>query len=88
MAERFKGRIHAVVTNVVMPKMHGPEVVERLRKARPDIRAVFMSGYADDAIIQRGVKAHTAQFLQKSFTPQSLKEKLREALGGGSTPLQ
>ncbi|HMO04063.1 MAG TPA: ATP-binding protein [Kiritimatiellia bacterium] len=78
-AESFRGPIHLVLSDVVMPNMSGCELVEQVRLARPDIRILFMSGYTDDAILRHGVQEGMA-FLQKPLTPSALCRKVREVL--------
>jgi two-component system, cell cycle sensor histidine kinase and response regulator CckA len=67
--------VHLVLTDMMMPKMGGAELAERLARTRPDVRILFMSGYADDP--QR-----SGAFLSKPFTASSLMEKVREVLHG------
>ena len=74
-------RIDLLVTDVVMPQMSGPELVERLLRVRPDIHVLYMSGYADTAIAKHGLIEAGLPFLQKPFTPAALSRKVREALG-------
>jgi PAS domain S-box-containing protein len=71
-----------VLSDVVMPTMSGPDLVGRLRAARPDLRAVYMSGYAENALLQQRVLEAGHAFVQKPFTRQSLTRKIRETLGG------
>jgi len=72
-----------VITDVVMPGMSGRELVERLRKDRPDLKVLYMSGYTDNAIVHHGVLDPGTPFLQKPFTRHSLAAKIREVLGPG-----
>jgi CheY-like chemotaxis protein len=73
--------IDLVLTDIIMPNLNGRELAERLEKLRPGIRVLFMSGYTDDAIVQRGVLEHNAKFIQKPFSPEELAGKVREMLG-------
>jgi two-component system cell cycle sensor histidine kinase/response regulator CckA len=79
-AARFEGSIDALVTDVVLPDMRGPEIAERLRKMRPGVAVLFTSGYARDAIARDGVLEQGVNFLQKPFTLSKLGETVRRAL--------
>jgi FixJ family two-component response regulator len=68
------------MTDVVMPGMSGPEVVERVRALRPGIRVLYASGYTDDAIARYGVLAPGVLLLEKPFTMEGVARKVREAL--------
>jgi PAS domain S-box-containing protein len=72
--------IHLVLTDVVMPVMGGPELVENLSRLKPDARIIYMSGYTEDAIVHKGVLEPGTHFIQKPFTPVSLMQKVREVL--------
>jgi FixJ family two-component response regulator len=69
-----------LLTEVMMPGMGGRELVDRLMPLRPEMNVLYMSGYADDAIIHHGV-LEGAAFLQKPFTFNDLTQKEREVLG-------
>jgi CheY-like chemotaxis protein len=73
------GKLSLVITDVVMPGMSGPELVERLAAIRPT-RVIYMSGYAGDAVSHHGITEARVRFLPKPFTPRSLLAKVREAL--------
>jgi len=80
LSGRHPGRIHLLLTDVVMPQMSGPELAERLVRQRPDMKVICMSGYTDDSVVRHGVlEAHHAS-LQKPITPQSLAIKVRAVL--------
>jgi len=81
VVEQYGARINLLVTDVVLPRMNGPQLVERVRTSRPDIKVLFMSGYTDEAIIQHGILDSGVVFLQKPITPDGLARKVREALG-------
>lgn len=80
LCERYSGKIHLMVTDVVMPQMSGREVAEKIAPLRPDMKVLFMSGYADDAIVQHGVLESGEAFIQKPFSPAGLVGKVRETL--------
>ncbi|MEO5954765.1 MAG: response regulator [Nitrospiraceae bacterium] len=69
-----------LITDVVMPRMNGKEVAERLLSLYPEMRVLYMSGYTADAIDQHGVLETGIQFLQKPFTPLVLANRVRELL--------
>jgi two-component system, cell cycle sensor histidine kinase and response regulator CckA len=77
-----EGPIHLLLTDVVMPKMSGPAVAEKVAAARPGVKVLFMSGYTDDAIVHHGVLSAGTPFIQKPFSPVTLRQKIREVLGG------
>ena len=74
------GPIDLVATDVVMPEMSGGQLVEKVLKARPGTRVLFMSGYTDDEVMRRGVIDGATAFLQKPFTPDMLAHKVRAVL--------
>ena len=81
ICEQESARIHLVLTDVVMPHMNGRELVTRLRKLRPEIKVLYMSGYADNAILQHGVLDAGTDFIEKPFTPEELAGRIRAVLG-------
>ncbi len=80
LAQEFDGPIDLLLTDVVMPKMNGRQLQERLLAIRPDMRSLFMSGYTADVIAHQGVLDKGLHFIQKPFTMQGLANRLREVL--------
>ncbi len=76
------GPIHLLLTDVAMPQMSGPEVAEKLTIARPEIKVLYMSGYPDHPVFERGGVKRDTDFLQKPFTPNLLTQKVRDVLDG------
>jgi len=74
------GHIDLVASDVVMPKMNGRPLVEKLLESRPEMRVLFMSGYTDDEVMRRGVIDGRTAFLQKPFTPPQFAKKVRDVL--------
>jgi CheY-like chemotaxis protein len=68
------------LSDVILGDMTGPAVYEALRALRPNVRVLYMSGYADEAIVRTGVLEEGFPFLQKPFTPRDLATKLRDVL--------
>ena len=74
------GPLHLLLTDVVLPRIGGRELADRVRELRPDIRVLFMSGYTDDAILESRLKERDVVLLQKPFTIASLARTVRDVL--------
>jgi signal transduction histidine kinase/ActR/RegA family two-component response regulator len=83
VSQEYRGPIHLVVTDVVMPNMGGRELALELWRTRPEARVLFMSGYTEDSIIQQGLRKPTVGFIGKPFHPDVLAKKVREMLEVG-----
>ena len=83
-ARAHDGEIHLVVTDVVMPRMGGKELVAKLAEERPGTKVLYASGYTRNAIVHQGVLEAGTHFLQKPYVPATLTRKVREVLDGGS----
>ena len=80
LSGEYKGKIHLLVTDVVMPGIAGPALAERIVKRFPEIKVLFVSGYTDDAVVKYGVLHDEVNFLQKPFSPDALANKVRDVL--------
>jgi PAS domain S-box-containing protein len=77
---RKEARVRLLLTDVVMPEMGGPELVARLRDLDLTLPVLYMSGYAERAVVHNGLVKSKQPFLQKPFTPIALARKIREVL--------
>jgi two-component system, cell cycle sensor histidine kinase and response regulator CckA len=80
LCEEFKEPIHLILTDVVMPRMSGRKLADRLKEMYPEIKVLYMSGYTDNAILHHGILEPGINFLQKPFTVDGLARKVREVL--------
>lgn len=80
ICETDEYKIDLLLTDVVMPKMGGYELVEKLSKEFPRLRVLFTSGYTEDSQIRHDVIDATTNFIHKPFTPDALASKVREIL--------
>jgi len=80
ICEQNRNTIHLLLTDVVMPGMSGPQLSEKLKSLHPEIKVLYMSGYADNAIIHHGVLKPGTPFIQKPFSPQNLLKKIQQIL--------
>ncbi|HEY1219015.1 MAG TPA: PAS domain S-box protein [Bryobacteraceae bacterium] len=81
VAERHPGPIHLLLTDVDMPHMTGKELAERLMPLRPEMKVLYMSGYAADVMVRHQWLESGTPYLAKPFAPDALAVKVREALG-------
>lgn len=84
VASEFSGPIHLLLSDIIMPESDGPPLFASLRQRRPNLRALYMSGYADATIVRRGVIEQGTPFLPKPFTPAALVRKVRDVLDAPS----
>jgi PAS domain S-box-containing protein len=82
MARDFTGHIDLLLTDVIMPQMHGSELAPRLIASRPDLRVLYMSGFAQPALGATGTLEPGVALLDKPFTEPALLASVREALVG------
>src|SRR5271165_2432571 len=84
IAVAHEGTIHLLLTDVIMPGMHGRELAQRICEIRPNVKVLYMSGYTENVIGRNGTLDAGVRLLQKPFTRRDLKSKVREVLD--STP--
>jgi PAS domain S-box-containing protein len=80
-ASAHAGPIDLLVTDLVMPEMSGRELGAELKRRRPEIRVLYMSGYTGNVVAQRGLLEEGVAFIEKPFTAESLASKVRDTLG-------
>ncbi len=80
LCEQYPREVHLLVTDVVMPRMNGRELAERLTKKRPGLRVLYMSGYPDDEIVRRGVLEANMTLVNKPLSAEELTRAVRAAL--------
>ncbi len=75
-----RGEVDILATDVIMPKIDGKNLYEKIRKIRPDMKALFMSGYTKDIIVERGILEDESSFMTKPVTSSELLRKVRDLL--------
>jgi PAS domain S-box-containing protein len=75
-----KDRIQLIIMDVVMPKKSGREAYEEIQQIRPDVQAIFISGYTKNIIQDKGILNEEVNFISKPFHPKDILEKIREVL--------
>ena len=88
VSSAYPSAIHAVVSDVILPGMNGPDLVNRLRRSRPDLKALFISGYGHLAIVHHRLLDAEAVLLEKPFTSEQLLNYVRVALTGVAAPIR
>jgi CheY-like chemotaxis protein len=80
LCEKHPLPIQLLVTDVVMPKMNGRELAQRLLAIRPELRVLYMSGYTDNAIVHHGILEPEVAYVQKPLLPEAFARRVREVL--------
>jgi two-component system cell cycle sensor histidine kinase/response regulator CckA len=79
--ENHASEISLLVSDVIMPKMSGPDMVKQIRKKKPDQKVLFLSGYGQEVLNACEIDSKTTFLLAKPFTTKQLTDKVAEALG-------
>ncbi|MDW7772115.1 MAG: response regulator [Desulfobulbaceae bacterium] len=80
LVQKYGKKIHLLITDIIMPEMNGHDLAERIRGIHPDIKCLFMSGYAESAVVHHQVLEGEIHFISKPFSYPELAAKVREAL--------
>jgi len=80
LSEKYVGKIHLLMTDVIMPEMNGRDLAIQIQSLYPDVKLLFMSGYTADIIADHGVLNEGVNFIQKPFTKKNLTTKVCEVL--------
>jgi PAS domain S-box-containing protein len=84
VVQRHPEPIHLLVTDVIMPRLGGRQLADRLRSVRPCLKVLFISGYAANMLGEHDPVSERSDFLSKPFTPASLAAKVRALLDGAA----
>jgi two-component system cell cycle sensor histidine kinase/response regulator CckA len=82
LARSHPGQIDLLVTDVVMPGMDGPTLARAVQRLRPEIRILFVSGYADETFRRNAERTEALNFLPKPFGIRQLASKVKDVLSG------
>ncbi|MBI3407017.1 MAG: PAS domain S-box protein [Planctomycetes bacterium] len=80
LCQEYRGPIHLVVSDVVMPRLSGTNLIKQIAPLHPEMKVMFMSGYSDSALVHYGILSGEVECLLKPFTPDALASKVREVL--------
>ena len=84
LSRKHSAPLHLLLTDVIMPGMDGPSLARQVQSERPEIKVLYMSGYATNFIMHDGIVDPGTNFLEKPFHPRALLAKIREVLDGGA----
>jgi signal transduction histidine kinase len=86
LIEHLQRPVDLILTDVVMPKLSGRELAERISALQPSAKVLFMSGYTNDSVVNHGILDGATWFIQKPFTLESLVRRVREVLDSDEPP--
>jgi PAS domain S-box-containing protein len=84
-SKEHPGTIQLLITDVILPQMNGRALAEALRRERPEIKVLYMSGYSDEIVERQGGLEHGVAYLAKPYSVETLTAKVREVLGSATT---
>lgn len=80
LARRGETPIDLLLTDIVMPEMSGVELADRLERERPDVRILFMTGYAEEVVVNEGILGKHRECIGKPFTQEQITKRVRKIL--------
>lgn len=80
LARNYEGRIHLLLTDMIMPEMNGKDLAERVLAVHPDASVLYMSGYTAENVVHQGILEDGMDFIPKPFSLEILAAKVREIL--------
>jgi DNA-binding response OmpR family regulator len=81
LAQELDGPLNLLLTDVIMPRINGKDLADKLKESRPNLKVLFMSGYSDEMIARHGVLEPGVALIEKPFDSHSLAHKVRQVLG-------
>ena len=80
LARRRDAPIDLLLTDIVMPEMSGVELADRMEQERPDMRILFMTGYAEAVVVNEGILGKRRECIGKPFTIEQITKRVRKIL--------
>ena len=80
LARRGDAAIDLLLTDIVMPEMSGVELADRLERERPDVRILFMTAYAEEVVVSKGILGKHRECIGKPFGQEEITKKVRKIL--------
>lgn len=80
LARRGETPIDLLLTDIVMPEMSGVELADRMERERPDVRILFMTGYAEEVVVNEGILGKHRECIGKPFTQEQITKRVRKIL--------
>jgi two-component system cell cycle sensor histidine kinase/response regulator CckA len=84
--EEINGELDLIISDVVMPEMDGPTLLTHVRRLYPDLKVIFVSGYAEESVRQGLADDRSVEFLPKPYTLDQINSKVKEVLSGSPSP--